>query len=47
MKMSEFAAENGLLQGPSRENRWLMLKRLKLSGRFQGRFYKQNLGGGL
>ena len=46
-EMSEFAAENGLLQRPSRENRWLMLKRLKLSSRFQGRFYKENLGGGL
>ena len=33
--------------GPSKENRWLMLKRLKLSSRFQGRFYKENLGGGL
>lgn len=46
-EMSEFAAENGLLQGPTRENRWLMLKRLKLSSMFQGRrFYKQNLVGG-
>lgn len=46
--MSEFTAENGLLQGLSKENGWLTLKRLEHSNGFQGRsLYMQNLGGGL
>ena len=46
-EMSEFGAEKGLLQGPCKENRWLMLKRPELPNGFQGRsFYMQNWGGG-
>ena len=34
---SEFGAEKGLLQGSSKENRWLMLKTAKLPKGFRGR----------
>lgn len=37
-----------LLQRPSKENKWLMLKRPKLHSGFQGRsLYRQNSGGGI
>ena len=36
-KMSEFEAEKGLLQGPCKKNRQLMLKKPKLLDGFRGR----------
>ena len=39
-RMPEFGAEKGLLQGPSKGNIWLMLKRPKLPKGFQGRVLK-------
>ena len=37
---SEFGAEKGLLQGPCKEKRWLVLQRLELSHGFQGSVFK-------
>ena len=45
MEMSEFGAEKGLLQGPSNEDRQLMLKRPKLPDDFLGRVLKGNIWG--
>lgn len=41
---SEFRAEEGLLQGLSKENRQVMLKRSELPSNFQGRVFKGNIG---
>ena len=38
-KMPEFGAEKDVLQGPSKENGWLMLKRPELPDGFQGRVF--------
>ena len=43
--MSEFWTEKSLLQGPSKENGQLMLKKPKLSDGFQGRVFKGKFGG--
>ena len=39
-KTLEFGAEKCLMQGPSKEYGWLMLKRPKLTGGFQGSVFK-------
>ena len=42
---SEFGAEKGLLQGPSKENRQFMLKDPNPADGFQGRVFKGKFGG--
>ena len=42
--MSEFGAKKGLLHGPSKENRWLVLKRPKFPDGFQGKLFKGKFG---
>ena len=45
-EMSEFGAEKGLLQGPSKEHEQLMLKKKpKLSDGFEGRIFKGKFWG--
>ena len=38
-KTLAFGAEKGLLQGPSKENRWLVLKNSELPNSFGGRVF--------
>ena len=45
-KTSEFGAEKSLLQGPCKENRWLMLERLQLPDGFQGNVFIGKISGG-